>query len=198
MHLYPGVTAGKKSGGVSLPRRCFRAIKDIPWTLQSWLWGIRFSHAYIGFILDGIPLVYHSTAAGVAVVRRDVFLRGREVYAELSVPVGDERHHAFAHEAFGNVGKPYSNKQLLGIGLARFGTVITGGLWKPKSIPRWFKTGNSATVCSETMGRVLVTYCNGKFNSRDADLWSPADCLEAMRSLHRTNVNTHWTKKPEK
>lgn len=196
-HLFPGVSAGaKKADGISLFRRTTRAVKNIPWNIQSWLWGIDFTHAYVGFIDDGIPLVYHSTALGVHIIRRDVFLRGREVYAELSVPVTEKRFHEFRHEAFGNVGKPYSKRQLVGIGLVRLFEVLTLGYWKPKAMPRPFRTGTSADVCAETMGNAFTKFCDGKFTNRDSDLWSPADCLYAMRALHRTRVDTKWTKEP--
>ena len=148
------------------------------WLKQAmqWFYKADYIHAWVGFKLGGVPLVYHSTGFGVHVAGWDSLQRERVIKGMWEIPLDEDVFKAFACECFMETGKRYSNRQLFGAAVAK--------LLRLKKLP--FGANREAEhVCSETAGRMLVKYTNADWEGKDPDLYTPKDFHDACAALEK-------------
>lgn len=138
------------------------------------MYGVDYTHAWIGFRLGGISLVYHSTGFGVHVKDWHSFQNQRVVKSMWEVQLSDFKFQSFVKDCFKESGKRYSNRQLFGITVAK--------LLRLKKLP-FGVNRDKEHVCSETAGRMLVKYTPASFGSKSPDLYTPKDFHLTCESL---------------
>lgn len=174
--IYPGVTQYSKKHWLK------RAMK--------WAYDADYIHAWVGFSLGGIPLVYHSTGFGVHVAGWESLQKNRTIKHMWEIPLEEEAFLRFAKECFQETGKKYGNRQLLGMavvkGLSKIGI-------KLKKLPFGANRG-SEHVCSETAQRMIVKYTIASdmldWTQEDPDLWTPVDVVNTCQWIEEQNAAT--------
>lgn len=137
-------------------------------------YGVDYIHAWIGFRLGGIPLVYHSTGFGVHVMSWDSFIKTREIKHMWSIPKEESDYHNFVVEAFTETGKKYSQRQLFGAAIAK--------ILRLKSLP-FGVNRDKEHVCSETAGRMVMKYTSAVWGEKSPDLYTPKDFYDTCKHL---------------
>lgn len=124
-----------------------KSAKKLP--IISWLImlceGTKFSHTYIRVHSDSLQrdLIYQATGTGVYFVGEIGFNESHHVVEEFDLGGSEEVKKALLQWAIDLSGKPYSHKQLLGIGIKRLFKLFG------KNIKNPFCDGNAAYVCTE-------------------------------------------------
>lgn len=152
----------------------------LKWGMQ-WMYGVDYTHAWIGFRLGGISLVYHSTGFGVHVKDWRSFQNQRVIKSMWEVQLSEGTFQSFVQECFQQTGKKYSNRQLFGITVAK--------LLRLKELP-FGVNRNKEHVCSETAGRMLVKYTPASFGKKNPDLYTPKDFHETCEILETNKQAT--------
>lgn len=142
--------------------------------LIMWAQGIPFSHVYVRFNSDFLERTFIYQASGIKVNFENIesFLNHAEVIKEFELELSEEKYKKVLQYAIDNVGKPYSVKQILGMGWI----IFLNKLGIKQSNP--FKNSTAAFVCSEIGADILEIY--GKEILEDKDSLGPKEVFELL------------------
>jgi hypothetical protein len=115
--------------------------------LIRWAQGTPFSHTYIRFYSSKFDrwLVYQASKTAVNFMEYVHFLENNEVVQEFNIPISDEQKTELITFAIDTVGRPYSMKALIGLGLKELGI----------NINCLINSGDASYICSELVVRSL-------------------------------------------
>lgn len=132
--------------GFSRPRK----FKLLAWIIQK-IEHSDYSHAYTKTYSDSLErwLIYQASGLEVNFEGKQKFYEKNEAIKEYLFQVDAETKQKFLQKAVDTIGTPYGIKQLIGIGIIRFGKFIGIKLKNP------FRDGRATYVCSELVGELV-------------------------------------------
>ena len=153
--------------GFSKPQHRFFPI--FSWVIR-WVDKTEYSHVYLKFNSEFLKetLLYEAANGYVNFRSLELWNEKNKVVTEFEINMSDEQMQVLLKWCVRNSGKPYSVKQLVGIG---WNYVRKAFNYPPKNI---FKNEEDGIVCSEVLARILsVVY--GIDTGIDFDLVDPRD-----------------------
>lgn len=160
--------------GFSKPQN--RPLPIFSWIIRA-VDNTEYSHVYLKIKSESLDemLLYEAANGYVNFRSLELWNQKNAVVAEFEVDITDEQLKILLKWCIKNSGKPYSVKQLVGIG---WNYVRKAFNYPPKNI---FKNEEDGMVCSEVLARILsVVY--GIDTGIDFDLVDPRDIYEILSS----------------
>lgn len=115
---------------------------------------ITYDHVYVKFHSNTYlrDIIYQASKMMVNFVGTSVFESENIIVKEFSIQISDENYVALMQFAIDNAGKPYSLKEILGLGLVQLCSLFG------KIIENPFKEGTNEYVCSILASYILENY----------------------------------------
>lgn len=119
--------------------------------LIMWAQGTPFSHTYIklDWATAKVELIYQASKTYVNFESNRSFLARAEVVKEFEVDLKQDKWEAVAQYIGANLDKPYSIKQMIGMGLVCLGQKLGIKISNP------YKNNHDAFICSEVVANII-------------------------------------------
>lgn len=137
--------------------------------------GTDFSHVYIRLYSESLNrnLIYQASGLKVNFIGFNSFLSHNTVVASFKIKIMEEQKIKLLQKAIDYAERPYSIKQLIGLGFVR-GCAFFG-----KRIKNPFYDGDQAFICSELVANLLVDL---GYEFEDLNNVSPKDIYEVLKN----------------
>ena len=124
------------------------------WVIRLAYWS-PFSHAYVQFDIPNIgTVIFQASGLKINLIGEPLFNSIEDIYAEFTLPITEEKKTELIKFAFGQLGKPYNVRGILGMTYVRIGQLLGLNLSSP------FPYSDSSAFCSELVARILEQYEN--------------------------------------
>ncbi len=132
-----------------------------------------FSHVYIKLKSESIDreLIYQASGLQVNFQNIASFNEKSKVIKEFEIELSEEAYIKVMQYMVDNVGKPYSIRQLLGMGIRKIASYLGCVISNP------FKNAHDAFICSEIAADILGLAKNEAYNSENV---SPNDLYKVL------------------
>ena len=138
-------------------------------------YGTPYDHVYIKFNSSFFSreLIYQASKTLVNFMGLDIFNKENLIVREYPISISDHQMKDLIQFCIDNVGKPYSMKEALGLGLVRLCELFG------KKIKNPFRGSNETYVCSVLASYVLQAFTDNKLEKDFQDM-SPKDVWDFL------------------
>lgn len=155
--------------------------KPSKWKPFSWLimkaYNIPFSHVYVKFTSDKYQrdLIYQASGAMVNFMGTIIWNSHNQIVEEFPVNISDENYYKLMQFCIDNAGKPYSIKDVVGLGIVRLAELLGKKINNPLS------DGDSGYVCCELAAYILKDFAGMELE--DLDTTNPLQIYIKLKAI---------------
>lgn len=156
--------------GFSKPKK----FKPFAWLIMK-AYGIPYSHVYVSFYSEKFnrSIIYQASHTMVNCIGLMEFIKENEIVKEFNVSIEDSQRTQAIQFAIDNLGKSYSIRGVIGLGIVRVFELLN------KKIENPFKDGEQMWFCCEFATKVLQQFSGTQIDT-DSESISPKELYNIL------------------